>query len=240
MLIKKLTLPSGDEEELALLNGAAIIGMPRNCQNFLPFGVFPPKCVNEIEFGDITIFSGSMWGIRTMLNCVLRAKLSDDYIPLYGMSNDTLREFCKLCEFKYGTNIKHNDFDFIYVDKESIYKYAEKKYSLYEDGIKWSVLDCFEKFSEANCFVIVDTPEDYMSFHELCVFAEELEVLLSYQDSQFVLLTNSPVLFGIKDALLYDLDTTPVLPHTWWNFPLIGEYKKYCSYTAERHTYKKK
>ncbi len=240
MLIEKLILPNAEEEDIALLNGAAIIGMPKNCQNFLPFGVFPPKCLKEIGLGDITIFAGGLSSARTMLDRVLHAKLSEDYLALYKMSDDTLCEFCKLCELKYGANIRENDFDFLYIDKESIHKFAEKKYSRYEDDIKWSVLDRFELLREADCFVMIETPEDYMSFYELCIFAEELEVLTSNYTCQIVLITNSPVLLGINNAVIYDFDSEPILPYTWHNSPLIKEYKKYHNYMVESHTYNKK
>ncbi len=240
MLIKRLMLPSGEHEEMALLCGAAAVGMPRDCQNFLPFGVFPPKCLRTVDFSDITVFSGGLSGIRTMLANVLCAMLSEDYIALKGMSGDTLCEFCKLCELVYGQSKGRTAFDFLYLSKESVHKYAEKNYALYEEGKRWSVLDCFAQCSEADCFVIVDTPEEYMSFYEQCMLCEELETAVAQHNVQFVLLTNSPVLFGIKNAIIYDFDTNPILPYTWHCSPLVGEYKRYFNTTLERHTYNKK
>ncbi len=240
MLIKQLILPSKDEEELALLNGAAIIGMPKNCQNFLPFRVFPQKFLKTIEFGKTTVFSGNLSGIRTMLVSVLNAMLSEDYTALQGMSDDTLHEFCKLCELRYSKNIKKNDFDFVYVTQESIHKYARKKYALYEDKKKWSVLNCFDQFFEVDCFVIVDTPEAYMSFYEQCEFCGYIETAIHQNNCQFVLLTNSPVLFGIKDAVLYDFDNAPLLPYSWHRSPLVSEYKIHFNTTIQMHTYNKK
>ncbi len=240
MFIKRLMLPSAEREDLALLNGAAIIGMPRNCQNFLPFGVFPPKCLNTVEFGYTTVFHGSLSGIKAMLSKVIEAKLSESFDALYGMSDDTLCEFCKLCELQYKENIGENDFDFEFVTKECLHKYAQKRYALYEENKKWSVLDYFNKFLEGACVVMVESPEDYMSFRELCVFAEFIEGATAHHKCQFIIFTNSPILFGIKNAVLYDLDSNPILPYTWHNSPLVAEYKKYFYTVLELHTYNKK
>lgn len=66
-----------------------------------------------------------------------------------------------------------------------------------------------------NALYLLDEPENSLSIElqqELC---EYLQASARHFGCQFVIATHSPVLLSMKDALIYDLDSTPVQTRKW-------------------------
>lgn len=75
-----------------------------------------------------------------------------------------------------------------------------------------------------NALYLLDEPENSLSIElqqELCEF---LISSARYFGCQFVIATHSPVLLSMKDALIYDLDSTPVRTRKWTELENVRRY----------------
>ena len=75
-----------------------------------------------------------------------------------------------------------------------------------------------------NALYLLDEPENSLSIElqqELC---EYLQASARHFGCQFVIATHSPVLLSMKDALIYDLDSTPVQTRKWTELENVRRY----------------
>ena len=75
-----------------------------------------------------------------------------------------------------------------------------------------------------NALYLLDEPENSLSIElqqELC---EYLQASARHFGCQFVIATHSPVLLSMKDALIYDLDSTPVHTRKWTELENVRRY----------------
>ncbi len=75
-----------------------------------------------------------------------------------------------------------------------------------------------------NALYLLDEPENSLSIElqqELC---EYLQTSARYFGCQFVIATHSPVLLSMKNASVYDLDSTPVQTRKWTELENVRRY----------------
>lgn len=78
-----------------------------------------------------------------------------------------------------------------------------------------SALMYFSSSIADNGLFILDEPENSMSASMQIKLARFIEDSARFFGSQFIIATHSPFLLSIKDAVIYDLDSTPVSQKTW-------------------------
>ena len=64
-------------------------------------------------------------------------------------------------------------------------------------------------FSEEGLYIL-DEPENSLSADFQMKLAELIQYMVRYNNCQVIISTHSPFLLSMKNAKIYDLDTTPV------------------------------
>ena len=78
-----------------------------------------------------------------------------------------------------------------------------------------SALMYFSSSITDNGLYILDEPENSMSASMQIKLAKFIEDSARFFNCQFIIATHSPFILEIKDAVIYDLDSTPVSQKTW-------------------------
>ena len=78
-----------------------------------------------------------------------------------------------------------------------------------------SALMYFSSYITDNALYILDGPENSMSGSMQIKLAKFIEDSARFFNCQFIIATHSPFILEIKDAVIYDLDSTPVSQKTW-------------------------
>ena len=82
----------------------------------------------------------------------------------------------------------------------------------------------FTKEITENGIFILDEPENSLSPIMQIKLAKFLEDSVRFFNCQFIIATHSPFILGIKDALIYDLDSIPVKTRKWSELDNVKEY----------------
>ena len=83
---------------------------------------------------------------------------------------------------------------------------------------------CFTSRIQENALYLLDEPENSLSpvrQQELCRFIEDS---VRFYQCQFIIATHSPFLLAMRDARIYDLDSTPVIRRKWTELPAVRAY----------------
>jgi len=88
-----------------------------------------------------------------------------------------------------------------------------------ESGFKY-----FVEQIEEESLVLLDEPENSLSAETQQVLAHELYSLAHRGRCQLVIATHSPFLLSLPDALIYNLDATPVQTAKWYEFENMRSY----------------
>lgn len=88
-----------------------------------------------------------------------------------------------------------------------------------ESGFKY-----FVEQIEENSLVLLDEPENSLSAETQQVLAHELYSLAHRGRCQLVIATHSPFLLSLPDALIYNLDATPVQTAKWYELENMKSY----------------
>ena len=88
-----------------------------------------------------------------------------------------------------------------------------------ESGFKY-----FVEQIEENSLVLLDEPENSLSAETQQVLAHELYNLAHRGRCQLVIATHSPFLLSLPDALIYNLDATPVQTAKWYELENMRSY----------------
>ena len=78
-----------------------------------------------------------------------------------------------------------------------------------------------------NGIFILDEPENSLSPIMQIKLAKFLEDSVRFFNCQFIIATHSPFILGIKDALIYDLDSIPVKTRKWSELDNVKEFYKF-------------
>ncbi len=233
-MIRKITIPSGVAEDMFFDTGAYTIGMPMNCPHCLPYEIFPEKGISFIEFSEVTFFSGGVNSVKELLMDIMLSVLLEDNIFPKGMHQRCLGEYLKMC-YVFGERqeiIK-------YIRAEDIEEYIDKKYARIDINKRWSIFDYLDKEITENSFIIMKHPERYLSIYEQFEFADYLYLSAKDSGNQFLISTNSPILLGVKNAIIYDFDNMPILPNKWSHSPIVREYQRGYEDIVRSHQRKK-
>ena len=107
--------------------------------------------------------------------------------------------------------------------KTSEYQYA-KKHSSEKKKINSNgetALEYFNKIFESDGLYLIDEPENCLS----PIFQIELMKIINecakYCNCQFIIATHSPLILSLPNAVIYDLDASPVVTSNWYNLPNV-------------------
>lgn len=84
-----------------------------------------------------------------------------------------------------------------------------------------------------NALYLLDEPENSLSPSRQLELARFLEDSVRFYGCQFIISTHSPFLLAMRDALIYDLDSTPVETKPWTELAHIKTYHEFFSSHAK-------
>ena len=90
-----------------------------------------------------------------------------------------------------------------------------------------SALMYFSSYITDNGLFILDEPENSMSASMQLKLARFIEDSARFFGSQFIIATHSPFLLSIKDAVIYDLDSTPCVTKSWTELENMQVYYEF-------------
>lgn len=96
-----------------------------------------------------------------------------------------------------------------------------------------SALMYFSSSIADNGLYILDEPENSMSASMQIKLAKFIEDSARFFNCQFIIATHSPFILGIKDAVIYDLDSTPVSQKTWSELENMRIYYDFFKFHAQ-------
>lgn len=102
--------------------------------------------------------------------------------------------------------------DAVAINRMSGTKYIQKKLGKEERGFsngETGFMYISEMFSEEGLYIL-DEPENSLSADFQMKLAELIQYMVRYNNCQVIISTHSPFLLSMKNAKIYDLDTTPV------------------------------
>ncbi len=239
MILKSFTFPSASAEHDIKTLGGFTLGMPCKALNNLPFEIFPSEVPEKVLLGNITVFCGGASSLRSLTVHVMVSKLIEPTLPA-RISHRLLRDYVALCGTQFNDDYVRELSPRIYITSEQVNDFIDSRYARIDVDRNWSVLDFFESRIPARSLVIIDSPESYMSLSELEQFAFFICDMVKHGRCQFLLVSNSPVIFGIKNAVIYDFDEKPIKGTTWCHSRLAADHVRYSKELLDSHKQTKK
>ena len=191
-------------------------------------GYFKQREIERIEFAPVTIFCGGNFsGKSTILNAIadgLDYMYTDVYDPCECLTHGyDYYEENVIMESDEDDNPIFPDSAIIQrnVNMFSDYEFLDNAAS----DSEWVLLNMCD-FSEYDiCFL--DCPETALSIEQQRDLVERIEQCAYLDRTQFVISTSSPIIASVKEALIYDLDVTPVKAKEWHDVNVIRQYYKF-------------
>lgn len=90
-----------------------------------------------------------------------------------------------------------------------------------------SAIRFFTEYIERNAVYLLDEPENSLDIIHQKKLADFILQSARFDNCQFIISTHSPVLLSIKNALIYDLDSTPVRAKKWTELENVRQYFKF-------------
>ena len=90
-----------------------------------------------------------------------------------------------------------------------------------------SALMFWEKEIEDDSIYILDEPENSLSAENQNKLMKFIEDSVRFYNCQFIISTHSPFFLSMKDAVIYDLDTIPVITRKWTELENVKIYKNF-------------
>ena len=233
MYIDRFMLASADDEREYFFTGGATQDRISPQESTLPFGIFPRLFLDKIEFSDITVFCGGSNTAKTLLLRLIAAKLGVEKAMSY--KTKCFDDYCRLSTFKYS-DFSNKNFESKIITRSHNEEYTAKRYEALDKEGVWSIVQLYEDVIRQSALYFLEEPDNGMSLSEQTELSHILRDAVKYYGAQFVITTNSPVLLGIKNALNYDFDATPILPRTWHDSPYSREFHRFCNELTESHT----
>lgn len=88
-------------------------------------------------------------------------------------------------------------------------------------------MNFFREHFEDDCLYLLDEPENSLSPKYQLQLASLLQEYSRFFGCQFVISTHSPFLMSLKGALIYDLDSIPVITKPWWELENMIVYYRF-------------
>ena len=138
-------------------------------------------------------------------------------------------------ENKYSNNsLSFEDFenltDSIDSKRKTMSKYVRDRLVnniIIESSNGESALMFWEKEIEDDSIYILDEPENSLSAENQIKLMKFIEDSVRFYNCQFIISTHSPFFLSMKDAVIYDLDTIPVITRKWTELENVKIYKKF-------------
>lgn len=187
---------------------------------------FKMKKIDRIEFAPITIFCGSNGsGKTTVLNTIAQCTdctVSRLYDPFECLS-DECKKYNKENIVLEADECNHETMPNNSIILKSINMFFD--YEFTDSGMtdsEW-VLTHMCDFSEYNlCFL--DSPETLLSIDQQKELVKRIELDSYLNGTQFIISTSSPIIATAKEAMIYDLDITPLKPRIWKDLNIVKSY----------------
>ena len=163
----------------------------------------------------------------------------DYLLDIRSINSHVNRRKEKLCkeflENKYSNNsLSFEDFDSLRdsVDskRKTMSKYVRDRLvnnNIIESSNGESALMFWEKEIEDDSIYILDEPENSLSAENQIKLMKFIEDSVRFYNCQFIISTHSPFFLSLKDAVIYDLDTVPVITRKWTELENVKIYKKF-------------
>ena len=226
-------LATREDERHYVISGAATIDGAMPGFTLMPFGIFPKIGLEKVELSDVTVFCGSSNTEKALLLRLIAIKsgtgLSESDIPR------CMDDYCRLSSFRY-VDFNNRSFPCELITKERNRQYTEKRYKSIDKDKIWSVVQLYEDLIEQPALYLLEEPDSCMSLSEQIELALLITDAVKYYGAQFIITTNSPVLLGIRNALIYDFDSSPILPLMWSDSPYAKQYAGFHRELTEAHT----
>lgn len=87
-----------------------------------------------------------------------------------------------------------------------------------------SAMKYFLEYITENALYLLDEPENSLSISRQQDLCEYISQSARHFGCQFILATHSPILLSIPDALIYDLDSSPVETKRWTELENVRKY----------------
>lgn len=138
-------------------------------------------------------------------------------------------------ENKYSNNsLSFEDFeslrDSIDSKRKTMSKYVRDRLVnniIIESSNGESALMFWEKEIEDDSIYILDEPENSLSAENQIKLMKFIEDSVRFYNCQFIISTHSPFFLSMKDAVIYDLDTIPVITRKWTELENVKIYKNF-------------
>ena len=85
----------------------------------------------------------------------------------------------------------------------------------------------WEREIKEDSIYLLDEPENSLSAENQLKLKKFIEDSVRFYNCQFIISTHSPFLLSLTDALIYDLDSVPVVTKKWTELNSIQTYKKF-------------
>lgn len=179
--------------------------------------------VNEIELKEIKLISSDdifdyLLDLRAINNNINRKKLSleeEYYNTKFNTEYETSLEQYERLRNKIDAN------------RMTVSKYVRTRLTnnnIVEQSNGESALEFWEKEIKDNAIYLLDEPENSLSAENQIKLAQFILDSTRFYNCQFIISTHSPFLLSIKDARIYDLDTTPVEIKKWTELKNVKLY----------------
>lgn len=228
MHVDRFILATRDDELDAVLSGATT---SVSAQSKRPFGTFCAVGLEKLELGGITAFAGSASTEKLLLLRVIAAKLGSRRPP-NGVSEELFDEYLRLCTARYVDFSGRAEIDVVHISLDDVDEYAK-------DSRPRSPLELYDKSIRSGALVFLEEPERYLTLEEQSELAYHIECMAD-SGTQFVMTSNSAAFLGIKNAVIYDFDERPVLPHTWHCSRLARAHESFYAELIKKHHINKK
>lgn len=189
---------------------------------------FKSRKIDRIEFAPVTIFCGGQdSGKSTILNTIADCMdyvFKNVYNPYECLTHeyDYCEENIVIESDENGNKIIPQNV--IMLKNANMFVSYDFIDSTMTDS-EW-LLDSIDDFFEYNlCFL--DCPEIALSIEQQRDFVDRIEQCAYLNGTQFVISTSSPIISSVKEALIYDLDVTPIKSREWQNVNVIRQYYKF-------------
>ena len=138
-------------------------------------------------------------------------------------------------ENKYSNNsLSFEDFeslrDSIDSKRKTMSKYVRDRLAnniIIESSNGESALMFWDKEIEDDSIYILDEPENSLSAENQIKLMKFIEDSVRFYNCQFIISTHSPFFLSMKDAVIYDLDTIPVITRKWTELENVKIYKNF-------------
>ncbi len=136
----------------------------------------------------------------------------------------------KYAEDSYAINDYKNIKNSYEAKNKSMSRYIRERLNnnnLVEQSNGEAALMFWEKEIKENAIYILDEPENSLSAENQIKLKKFIEESVRFYNCQFIISTHSPFFLSLDNALIYDLDSIPVVTKNWVDLPNVRTYYEF-------------